>query len=214
MTDSSRSNTWRNHYEWEAYQSYNEAKLLTSLSHVLTVLQWLYCNVKQVPTTLCCGCKLGIWKPCTFPTGVHFLACKSWTINTNTLFIGNVTQPSAWLCLQLQLEQSQTAPVVSACFFHSHSHSVILLSLYCLSSPLSVFSRCFGEDTCITIPDIDAVVMVLQPSEPRITITGVERLNRPASDLRAPEGVALFQDLHIVSTVTRADATTHHTGTR
>uniref|UniRef100_A0A671WKW1 Calsyntenin-2 n=1 Tax=Sparus aurata TaxID=8175 RepID=A0A671WKW1_SPAAU len=68
---------------------------------------------------------------------------------------------------------------------------------------ISTVVQCFGEDTCITIPDIDAVVMVLQPSEPRITITGVERLNLPASDLRAPEGVALFQDLHIVSTVTR-----------
>lgn len=74
------------------------------------------------------------------------------------------------------------------------------------------FSRCFGEDTCITIPDIDAVVMVLQPSEPRITITGVERLNRPASDIKATGGVVLFQELHIISTVTRADATLHHTG--
>lgn len=73
--------------------------------------------------------------------------------------------------------------------------------------------RCFAEDTCITIPDIDAVVMVLQPSEPRITITGVERLTRPASDFRASGGVVLFQDLHIISTVTRADATAHHPGT-
>lgn len=82
------------------------------------------------------------------------------------------------------------------------------------SHKLSLFvsSRCFGEDTCITIPDIDAVVMVLQPSEPRITITGVERLNRPASDLRTPGALALFQDLHIISTVTRADATAHNTG--
>ncbi|KAG7237174.1 hypothetical protein INR49_032670, partial [Caranx melampygus] len=76
---------------------------------------------------------------------------------------------------------------------------------------ISTTVQCFGEDTCITIPDIDAVVMVLQPSEPRITITGVERVSRPASDLRAPGGIALFQDLHIISTVTRADATAHHT---
>lgn len=76
----------------------------------------------------------------------------------------------------------------------------------------SLISRCFGEDTCITIPDIDAVVMVLQPSEPRITITGIERVSRPASDLRVSGGIALFQDLHIISTVTRADANAHHTG--
>lgn len=74
--------------------------------------------------------------------------------------------------------------------------------------------RCFGEDTCISIPDMDAVVMVLQPSEPRITIAGMERLSRPASDLRSAGGLALFQDLHIISTVTRTDAATHHTARR
>uniref|UniRef100_A0A673A6C4 Calsyntenin-2 n=1 Tax=Sphaeramia orbicularis TaxID=375764 RepID=A0A673A6C4_9TELE len=68
---------------------------------------------------------------------------------------------------------------------------------------ISTTVQCFGEDTCITIPDIDAVVMVLQPSEPRITITGVERVSWPATDFRAPEGISLFQDLHIISTVTR-----------
>uniref|UniRef100_A0A8C4NTI3 Calsyntenin-2 n=1 Tax=Dicentrarchus labrax TaxID=13489 RepID=A0A8C4NTI3_DICLA len=77
---------------------------------------------------------------------------------------------------------------------------------------ISTVVQCFGEDTCITIPDIDAVVMVLQPSEPRITITGLERLNRPVSDLGASGGIALFQDLHIISTVTRADVNVHHTG--
>lgn len=73
--------------------------------------------------------------------------------------------------------------------------------------------RCFGEDTCITIPDIDAVVMVLQPSEPRITISGADRLIRPESDFGGTDGIPLFQDLHIVSTVTRADAAAaRHTG--
>ncbi|XP_047248045.1 calsyntenin-2-like isoform X2 [Girardinichthys multiradiatus] len=70
--------------------------------------------------------------------------------------------------------------------------------------------QCFGEDTCITIPSIDAVVMVLQPSEPRITISGVERLSQSATDFREAGGITLFQDLHIVSTVTRADATPRH----
>uniref|UniRef100_A0A8P4GN81 Calsyntenin-2 n=1 Tax=Dicentrarchus labrax TaxID=13489 RepID=A0A8P4GN81_DICLA len=58
----------------------------------------------------------------------------------------------------------------------------------------------------ISIPSVlSYLVMVLQPSEPRITITGLERLNRPVSDLGASGGIALFQDLHIISTVTRAD---------
>ncbi|XP_067102730.1 calsyntenin-2-like [Osmerus mordax] len=76
---------------------------------------------------------------------------------------------------------------------------------------ISTSVQCFGEDTCISIPDIDAVVMVMQPSEPRITITGAERLVRPASDLRGPAGLPLFQDLHISSTVTKGDASAHHT---
>uniref|UniRef100_A0A1A7XKA9 Calsyntenin 2 n=1 Tax=Iconisemion striatum TaxID=60296 RepID=A0A1A7XKA9_9TELE len=73
---------------------------------------------------------------------------------------------------------------------------------------ISTTVQCFGEDTCITIPSIDAVVMVLHPSEPRITITGLERLTQPAADFLTPGGLSLFQDLHIVSTVTRADSTT------
>uniref|UniRef100_A0A3B1JVF6 Calsyntenin-2 n=1 Tax=Astyanax mexicanus TaxID=7994 RepID=A0A3B1JVF6_ASTMX len=66
---------------------------------------------------------------------------------------------------------------------------------------ISTTVQCFGEDVCISIPDIEAVVMVMQPSEPRITITGAEQLNTPASDLAA--GLSLFRDLHIVSTVTK-----------
>ncbi|KAG7250704.1 hypothetical protein CRUP_029546 [Coryphaenoides rupestris] len=47
--------------------------------------------------------------------------------------------------------------------------------------------------------------MVSPPSEPRITITGSNRLVRPASDLRGPLGVAPFKDLHITSTVVKRD---------
>ncbi|KAK0141974.1 Calsyntenin-2 [Merluccius polli] len=77
---------------------------------------------------------------------------------------------------------------------------------------ISTTVQCFGEDTCLSIPDIDAVVMVLQPSEPRITIAGAERLRRPASDLHAPAGLAPFQDLHIASTVTRTDTSARYAG--
>lgn len=51
------------------------------------------------------------------------------------------------------------------------------------------------------------MVMVLPPSEPRITIAGIERLVWPAAQLQAPVGVALFKDIHIISTVTKTDAT-------
>uniref|UniRef100_A0A8C9S2E3 Calsyntenin-2 n=1 Tax=Scleropages formosus TaxID=113540 RepID=A0A8C9S2E3_SCLFO len=77
---------------------------------------------------------------------------------------------------------------------------------------VSTSVQCFGEDTCISIPDIEAVVMVLQPSEPQITIAGAERLTRPAGELRDPAGLLLFQDLHIVSTITRSDSSAHSSG--
>jgi len=63
---------------------------------------------------------------------------------------------------------------------------------------------------CISVPDIEAVVMVMQPSEPRFTITGAEHLTVPASDLAL--GLSLFRDLHIISTVTKSHGQTN-TGT-
>uniref|UniRef100_A0A6Q2ZDK4 Calsyntenin-2 n=1 Tax=Esox lucius TaxID=8010 RepID=A0A6Q2ZDK4_ESOLU len=70
--------------------------------------------------------------------------------------------------------------------------------------------QCFGEDTCVSIPDIKAVVMVLPPSEPRITIAGSDRLVRPVSDLRRATGVAPFRELRITSTVTKGDGILVH----
>uniref|UniRef100_A0A3P9PGU2 Calsyntenin 2a n=1 Tax=Poecilia reticulata TaxID=8081 RepID=A0A3P9PGU2_POERE len=71
---------------------------------------------------------------------------------------------------------------------------------------ISTSVQCFGEDTCISIPDIKAVVMVLPPSEPRITISGSKQLVRPASALRSPLGVAPFKELRITSTVMKGDS--------
>ncbi|CAM4550596.1 unnamed protein product [Leuciscus chuanchicus] len=72
---------------------------------------------------------------------------------------------------------------------------------------ISTAVQCFGEDVCISVPDIEAAVMVMQPSEPRITITGVEHMTIPASDLAL--GLSLFRDLHIISTVTKSDEPTN-----
>ncbi|XP_042559000.1 calsyntenin-2 [Clupea harengus] len=71
---------------------------------------------------------------------------------------------------------------------------------------ISTTVQCFGEDTCISIPDIMAAVMVLPPSEPRITIAGVERLVRPAADFSSITGVALFKEVRIISTVTKSES--------
>uniref|UniRef100_A0A3B3I3U3 Calsyntenin-2 n=1 Tax=Oryzias latipes TaxID=8090 RepID=A0A3B3I3U3_ORYLA len=72
--------------------------------------------------------------------------------------------------------------------------------------------QCFGEDACLSIPENKAVVMVLPPSEPRITISGSNQLIRFASDLRSPLGVALFKDLRITSTVMKGESSARRPG--
>ncbi|XP_062354916.1 calsyntenin-2 [Cinclus cinclus] len=65
--------------------------------------------------------------------------------------------------------------------------------------------QCFGEDVCISIPDIDAYVMVFQANEPKITITGMDHFARPAAQFESERGVNLLPDIRIVSTVTKME---------
>ncbi|NWX57828.1 CSTN2 protein, partial [Promerops cafer] len=65
--------------------------------------------------------------------------------------------------------------------------------------------QCFGEDVCISIPDIDAYVMVFQANEPRITITGMDHFARPAAQFESERGVILLPDIRIVSRVTKME---------
>ncbi|KAM3834974.1 calsyntenin-2 [Vipera latastei] len=76
--------------------------------------------------------------------------------------------------------------------------------------------QCFGEDTCISIPDIDAYVMVLQAKEPKITITGMDHFARPATQFEHERGVILLQDIRIVSTLSKMEhpSDLKETGTR
>ncbi|XP_051963449.1 calsyntenin-2-like [Xyrauchen texanus] len=77
---------------------------------------------------------------------------------------------------------------------------------------ISTAVQCFGEDVCISVPDSEAVVMVMQPREPCITINGAEHLTVPASDLA--QGLSLFRDLHITSTVIKHKEPTYNTDHR
>lgn len=70
----------------------------------------------------------------------------------------------------------------------------------------SCFPRCFGEDVCISVPDVDAYVMVLQAIEPQISLRGTDRLWRPAAQFETARGVTLFPDIKIVSTFAKAEA--------
>nr|KAF6473688.1 calsyntenin 2 [Rousettus aegyptiacus] len=66
--------------------------------------------------------------------------------------------------------------------------------------------QCFGEDVCISIPDMDTYVMVLQAIEPQITLRGTDRFWRPAAQFESARGVILFPDIRIVSTLAKAEA--------
>ncbi|KAB1283572.1 Calsyntenin-2 [Camelus dromedarius] len=66
--------------------------------------------------------------------------------------------------------------------------------------------QCFGEDVCISIPDVDAYVMVLQAIEPQITLRGTDRFWRPAAQFESARGVILLPDIKIVSTIAKAEA--------
>nr|XP_060482089.1 calsyntenin-1 [Panthera onca] len=63
--------------------------------------------------------------------------------------------------------------------------------------------KCFNEATCISVPPVDGYVMVLQPEEPKISLSGVHHFARAASEFESPEGVFLFPELRIISTITR-----------
>ncbi|XP_072442215.1 calsyntenin-1 isoform X1 [Chiloscyllium punctatum] len=68
---------------------------------------------------------------------------------------------------------------------------------------ISTTVKCFNEETCIAVPDVDGYVMVLQPDEPKISLSGIDHFARAASEFESNKGVPLFPELKIVSTITR-----------
>ncbi|NXM84303.1 CSTN1 protein, partial [Oenanthe oenanthe] len=63
--------------------------------------------------------------------------------------------------------------------------------------------RCFNEEPCVSIPSVEGYVMVLQPEEPKISLSGINHFARSASEFESSEGVSLFPELRIISTITR-----------
>nr|XP_008111837.1 PREDICTED: LOW QUALITY PROTEIN: calsyntenin-1 [Anolis carolinensis] len=64
-------------------------------------------------------------------------------------------------------------------------------------------AKFFSTSACIAIPFVDGYVMVLQPEEPKISLSGINHFARSASEFESPEGVSLFPELRIISTITR-----------
>uniref|UniRef100_A0A8C0VJI5 Calsyntenin-1 n=1 Tax=Cyanistes caeruleus TaxID=156563 RepID=A0A8C0VJI5_CYACU len=63
--------------------------------------------------------------------------------------------------------------------------------------------KCFNEEACVSIPSVEGYVMVLQPEEPKISLSGINHFARSASEFESSEGVSLFPELRIISTITR-----------
>ncbi|KAM5322710.1 calsyntenin-1 isoform 3-T3 [Glossophaga mutica] len=63
--------------------------------------------------------------------------------------------------------------------------------------------RCGNEAACVAVPPVDGSVVVLQPEEPKISLSGVHHFARAASEFESSEGVFLFPELRIISTITR-----------
>ncbi|XP_063740172.1 calsyntenin-1 isoform X4 [Eleginops maclovinus] len=68
---------------------------------------------------------------------------------------------------------------------------------------ISTTVKCFNEESCVSVPDAEGYVMVLQPEEPKISLSGIDHFARSAAEFESQEGVALFPELRIVSTITR-----------
>ncbi|KAF3839255.1 hypothetical protein F7725_017972 [Dissostichus mawsoni] len=63
---------------------------------------------------------------------------------------------------------------------------------------LTTSLRCFNEESCLSLKQLEGYLVVLQPDAPQISLSGVgPHLARPAPEFEAPQGVALFLELRI-----------------
>ncbi|KAM5254801.1 calsyntenin-3 isoform 3-T3 [Hipposideros larvatus] len=66
---------------------------------------------------------------------------------------------------------------------------------------LTTAVKCFSEESCVSIPEVEGYVVVLQPDAPQILLSGTAHFARPAVDFEGPEGVPLFSDLQITCSI-------------
>ncbi|KAG8551397.1 hypothetical protein GDO81_004094 [Engystomops pustulosus] len=61
--------------------------------------------------------------------------------------------------------------------------------------------RCLTDEGCLTVPDLDGYLVVLQPDAPQVQLAGSPRSAHPVSDFQGQLGVPIFPDLRITCTV-------------
>jgi len=65
--------------------------------------------------------------------------------------------------------------------------------------------RCFNEESCLSLKQLEGYLVVLQPDAPQISLSGVgPHLARPAPEFEGPRGVPLFPELRIVCSLSHA----------
>lgn len=66
-------------------------------------------------------------------------------------------------------------------------------------------TRCFNEESCLSLKPLEGYLVVLQPDAPQISLSGVgPHLARPAPEFEGPRGVPLFPELRIVCSLSHA----------
>ncbi|KAJ8258887.1 hypothetical protein COCON_G00178990 [Conger conger] len=53
---------------------------------------------------------------------------------------------------------------------------------------ISTTVKCLNEGSCVSVPDVEGYVMVLQPEEPKISLSGIDHFARGAPEFESPEG--------------------------
>ncbi|XP_002922263.1 calsyntenin-3 [Ailuropoda melanoleuca] len=66
---------------------------------------------------------------------------------------------------------------------------------------LTTAVKCFSEESCVSIPEVEGYVVVLQPDAPQILLSGTAHFAHPAVDFEGPEGIPLFPDLQITCSI-------------
>uniref|UniRef100_A0A667YNF4 Calsyntenin-3 n=1 Tax=Myripristis murdjan TaxID=586833 RepID=A0A667YNF4_9TELE len=70
---------------------------------------------------------------------------------------------------------------------------------------LTTSLRCFSEESCLSLKQLEGYLVVLQPDAPQISLSGVgPHLARPAPEFEGPRGVPLFPELRIVCSLSHA----------
>ncbi|KAM4689877.1 calsyntenin-3-like, partial [Rhinophrynus dorsalis] len=64
--------------------------------------------------------------------------------------------------------------------------------------------RCLSDEGCLSIPDLEGYLVVLQPDAPQVVLSGSPRSAHPITDFQGSLGVPIFPDLKITCSVSHS----------